>query len=540
MATRSRRPTRTVDVPRTAVTSSARILDFVELNKYVFIGLRIIVWLLKHWYLLGIVLAYFFLGWWASLTILLAIPAVIIGYVWINNRAHSFIPVCRATKHFMQTRRKWKWACEKAEITDGPHAPRLISFIHRRPPKIVNERGTALEFILNLQRVGMTVQHLEENVDYITSSLSARRTRIVRLTPGICRMNIEWEKSIGKAGSSVGTAVSDVLLPRVELDQDVLLELETSTLVVGKSGTGKSNLTWYLLNELNKIALNYKLYVVDPKKVELAELIDSPHVMAYADDLSEIDGVIDKFYDEMMLTYERMKPQHLRRAPLGPEWPLHLLIIDEILMCSQARATGIDSNLAKVLIAGRAAGFIVIADSQLGQVDALSRLRDLFPQRICMAVNSEELVNAVLGPKCAEKGARCTEISEAGIGYVFTEFAGAFMRFKLPFIQGVSRVAAGEVWTPVKKKRKRNTGACYEYYLFDPRGRLLYIGIGFNPSDRIAEHHEKPWFKDIDYGRTIIKKYDNEKLAREAETRHIDEMHPIYNLVGNGRNQKSA
>ena len=150
-----------------------------------------------------------------------------------------------------------------------------------------------------------------------------------------------------------------------------------------------------------------------------------------------------------------------------------------------------------------------------------------------MAVQSEELVNAVLGPRCAEKGARCTDISEPGVGYIYTDFAGSFMRFKLPFIQGVSQVAAGEVWTPPKRKRRRQTGPCYTYHLYTRHVMLLYVGIGFNPSERIAEHKNKPWFGDIDHGRTVIKKYPSEDAAREAEQHDIENLHPIYNLVHN-------
>lgn len=532
MATRRSRPSRTVHVPRTAITSSAKIMDLFAMPIWLFIPYRLMLWCFRHWYVAAIIVTWFLLDRTVSIAILLSVPAVIIGYMWISNPHHSFIAVCRATRHFMQTRMKWKWACEKSEINDGPRAPHLISLIHRTPPKIMNDRGTALEFVINLKRVGMTVEHLETNKDYISSALGARRTRIIRLTPGIARMNIEWDKS-QRRGSTQGKTVSDVLLPRVELDQDVFLELETSVLVVGQSGTGKSNLTWFILNELNSIALPYRLYILDPKKVELAELMDSPNIVSYADDITDLDRVIDTFYDEMMRTFERMKPLRLRRAPLGPEWALHLLIIDEILLCDQARK-GIDTPLAKVLSAGRAAGFIVIADSQLGQVDALSRLRDLFPQRICMQVSSDELVNAVLGPRCAERGARCTEISEAGIGYIFTDFSGAFMRFKLPFIQGVSRVAQGEVWTPPKKgRRARRKGPCYTYKLYTRTGRLLYVGKGLNPADRIADHKDEPWYGDIDHGRTVIRRYPSEDAALEAEQDDIENLHPIYNLQHN-------
>jgi S-DNA-T family DNA segregation ATPase FtsK/SpoIIIE len=247
-------------------------------------------------------------------------------------------------------------------------------------------------------------------------------------------------------------AINTTQLPRAELDQDVLLELDTSILVVGESGTGKSNLTWDILNELNKNEISYRLFVIDPKKVELAELVDSPHTVAYSDTPSTIDAVIEKFYDAMMDTFERkMKPYGIRRVEISPDNPLGILLIDELLLCKQANK-GIDTHLGEILSAGRAAGYIVIANSQLGQVDALSRLRDLFPQRVCMAVKSGDLTNAVLGPNAENRGARCTEITEKGVGYIFTDFTGGFQRFKLPFIADVRKVAMGGVYEEPKRQ----------------------------------------------------------------------------------------
>ena len=535
MAT-SKRPSRTVHVPRTAITSSAKILDLFAMPPWLYILYRGIIWCFKHWYIAGIIFAWLILGPKVSIAILVFFPLFLFLYMWAFNRHHEPLAVARATRLLIATRMKWKSACERAEINDERKVPRLFGIIHHHPPKIMNERGTALEFVIDLQRVGLTVEHLEENKDYICAKLRGRRARVIRVTPGIGRFLIEWERRIGRSITS--KTANDVILPRVELDTDVFVELETSILVVGLSGTGKSNLTWFCLNKLNELGVAYRLYVIDPKKVELAELMDSPYIMAYADDISDIDDVIEKFYDAMMDTFERMKPLHLRRAPIGPDWPLNILIIDEILLCDQARK-GVDTHLAKVMTAGRAAGFIVIADSQLGQVDALSRLRDLFPQRICLKVASKELTNAVLGPNCEERGARCTEISEVGVGYVWTDFAGAFMRFGLPYIQDVEMVAAGNVWYPPKHRRKRRT--CYTYKLYNRHGMLLYVGKAFNPNERIKQHQEdKPWYVEIDFGRTVIKKYPSEDAALEAETFDIDNLHPIYNLVGNGRNQKSA
>lgn len=460
MAGRRNKPERTVHVKNTALTSSATVLDQFGLPLWLYIPWRVILWFKHHWFIFAIAAAFLFLGRWWALVVLLLMPLLLVLYVQITNPGRSFTAILRASWLIFQIRRKWREACQKAQLDDVGKAPRLLGIIHHRPPKILNARGTSLEFLVRLQRVGLIVEHLEENRDYLVGFLGARKARVIRVDPATARLIFDFGRQ-AQSRPELGTG-GDHILPRVELDQEVWLELETSILVVGESGMGKSNLTWFILNELNRLKIHRRLYVCDPKKVELAELIDSPDIACYADDITDMDWCIDRFYQEMMDTFFRMKKKRLRRAPIGPDWPLHILIIDELLLCDQARK-GVDSNLAKVLTAGRAAGFFVIADSQLGQVDALSRIRDLFPQRICMRVTSGDLVNAVLGPKSEERGARCTEISEKGVGYIFTEFSGSFARFQLPFMIDVEAIARGEYWqlsqtTSTRKKPRTKKG----------------------------------------------------------------------------------
>jgi hypothetical protein len=456
-SSRRNRPERTVHVKNTALTSSATVLDQFGLPLWLYIPWRCILWFKRHWFLFALVATFLFLGRWWFLAILIFAPLCLVLYMKAMNPSRRLTAVLRASWLLLRIRRRWRWACEKAFLDDGGKAPHLLGGIRHRPPIIHNDRGTSLEFLIRLQRVGLTVTQIEENRDYLVGSLGARKARVIRVDPSTARVIFEFGHRQPSNPIAAGTP-TDHILPRVELDEGVWLELETSILVVGESGMGKSNLTWFVLNELNRLRIPRRLYVCDPKKVELAELIDSPDIECYADDITDMDYCIDRFYNDMMDTFYRMKAKKLRRAPIGPEWPLHILIVDELLLCDQARK-GVDSNLAKVLTAGRAAGFFVIADSQLGQVDALSRIRDLFPQRICMRVTSGDLVNAVLGPKSDERGAKCTEITEKGVGYIFTEFAGSFARFQLPFMVDVEAIAAGQYWEQVSttKPRRRPT-----------------------------------------------------------------------------------
>lgn len=434
----------------------ARVIDLIPIPFWVFLPIRLVMWIVfKQWYLAAVAASIYWLEPIHTVLIVLSLPMIFLGWIWVNNRHHGPIAVLRAGRHLVRARLSWRHACDAAELTDGRHRPRLTSL--RRPVKIANDTGTALQFTLNFKRVGLSVLELEENKDYVASAMGARRTRLHRLTPGVAKLTIEWDGAVSRGITSSAANSSNpnaTQLPRIELDQGVQLELDTSVLVVGESGSGKSNLSWYIVNGLNANKVNYRLYVSDPKKVELAELVDSPHTVVYSDSPKTIDVVFDRFYDDLMATFERMKYANVRKIELNDKNPLNILLLDELLLSHTARE-GIDGPLGDILVSGRAAGFIVIGNSQLGQVDALSRIRDLFPQRVCMAVKSSDLTNAVLGPRAEERGARCTDITEKGVGYIYTDFSGSFQMFRPPFIDDVSTkiIAGGGVWKPPIPKR---------------------------------------------------------------------------------------
>jgi S-DNA-T family DNA segregation ATPase FtsK/SpoIIIE len=441
-------PTRTHKVPLTAMSSGARLPDLIPLPLPVFLLWRTIRFFIKRWWFTLILMAYVFMPWWFALITIFVYPTLLYLWVWWHNPNHNVVAVFRATLHYARARLGWRTACESAELNLGHKRPYLGSL--KYPPKIASRNGNALTFRLNMKRVGLRVQDLEESRDYVAASLGARRTRVIRLTPGIANFTLEWENNLNQSiVANPSDQINSTQLPRIELDQDVMVELDTSILVVGESGSGKSNLTWNILNALNEHNVPHRDYVLDPKKVELAELMDGRYTKQYADNQDDFQRVIEQFHRDMLSTFSEMKRDGIRRIQLSDENPLHILIADELLLLRAAK-DGIDGPLGEILSAGRAAGYIVIANSQLGQVDAISRLRDLFPQRVCMAVKSDDLVNAVLGPKAFERGARCTEITEKGVGYIYTEFAGAFQRFRPPYIddRGIKQIAMGEVWRP--------------------------------------------------------------------------------------------
>lgn len=452
---------RVTNVPPTAITSGAKLTDFIPLPLPLFIAYRFFAFWLKHWYVGGLIFLYLWVGWEWFLLMMLTVPILFLAFVWGNNKEQSFGTIIRAAVRLGYSRRLWKRTVEAGGLNNGPYKPYLYTL--KRPPKIANHRGTSIVFTLSLSRVGKTVSHLENAQEYIVAGLNARRSRVKRLTPGVAELTVEWDPGRSVPWNPIRVPNVDVdpnavtQLPTVSLDEDVELELDTSLLVVGESGSGKSNLTWNFLNSLNANKVPYRLNVIDPKAVELAELENCPYTKMYVDRARDSSKVIDAFHNQMEDVLSEMKRNGVRKVEIGEQHPLHILIIDELLLLGrtvvgQGQA---DTKLGEILSIGRAAGFIVIANSQLGQVDVIGRIRDLFPQRICMAVKSADLTNAVLGPHAESRGARCTEITEKGVGYVYTDRMGNFERFRPPLIADVRIVARGGVYTPPTARRGR-------------------------------------------------------------------------------------
>lgn len=445
---------RVTNVPITAIGSGARLSDLIPLPLPVFVAIKLSVWLFHHWYYVLFVALAYYLHPLVSLLVALLFPLAFVLYIARHNRhiQPASAAMLRASWYVLQARRRWVGACHTGQLNSGPQVPTLLSFkriflpsalVPTRPPYIANPRGTAITFTVDMAKAGKTVQSLEEGQENVTAFLRARRSRVVRVTPGIAKLTIEWEKA-PKASilSNPKDLIHSSQLPTIQLDQDVELELDTSLLVVGESGSGKSNLTWHMLNGLNENCIPYRLSVIDPKQIELADLQDGPNTIAYVDRAKDALPLVERFHHEMMERLSMMKAKKLRKIEISQEFPLNILVVDELLAMKNVLKGGdTDTPFGEILFMGRAAAYIVVANSQLGQKDVIGQIRDLFPQRACLATKSADLTNAVLGPQAEQRGAKCSEITLKGEGYMYTDSHGSFQRFRPPLITDTKSVA---------------------------------------------------------------------------------------------------
>lgn len=325
--------------------------------------------------------------------------------------------------------------------------------------------------------------------------------------------------------------------------QPVNLSLTTSILVIGESESGKSNCLWSILNGLNEKQIPYRLWVADPAGgVELSELENSPFLKQYAQKFSDIEAMVSEAETHMSYRLTELKERHLRKSPNDEEFPLNILVVDELLSLPNWDQR---SSFGQILSAGRKAGFIVIALSQLSQIDALGRMRDLFPQRLCHATKNREMTDAALGSGAEQSGAYCSRIpkSTPGVGYFFSLDSRIYTRFRTPLITDKSTtvIATGNILqatfkTQTKKRTLSNPlnrrTAVYQFYgdFEGEQGRLLYVGIAYDPADRQKKHAKtQEWWQDVDTHLTDIEWYKTRAQAYERETELIQTQFPIYN-----------
>lgn len=69
------------------------------------------------------------------------------------------------------------------------------------------------------------------------------------------------------------------------------------------------------------------------------------------------------------------------------------------------------------------------------------------------------------------------------------------------------------------------------YRLYRRDGTLLYIGIGYDPSVRIASHRRKSWGADIDPAKTTVDWHEDRDEAETAELLAVRTEKPLHNIV---------
>ncbi|WP_060206776.1 FtsK/SpoIIIE domain-containing protein [Sporosarcina koreensis] len=164
-------------------------------------------------------------------------------------------------------------------------------------------------------------------------------------------------------------------------------------LIAGGTGGGKTYFLLTLIEALLKT--DAKLYILDPKNADLADLATvMPDVYYKKEDMMTC---IDQFYDDMMARSEEMKQmlnyktgENYAYLGLSP----HFLIFDEYVAFMELLAskenTAVLSKLKQIVMLGRQAGFFLILACQRPDAKYLGDgIRDQFNFRVALGRMSE-------------------------------------------------------------------------------------------------------------------------------------------------------
>lgn len=219
----------------------------------------------------------------------------------------------------------------------------------------------------------------------------------------------------------------------------------THTLIFGMTGSGKGS----PFNGVIRQSIPFvnggtaKLYGIDPKESEILPWEFSSlfeRTVYSADDSMEL---ISELYEMLLkrnaskragMIFEEGKADLKRRIPASKEYPVILILIDElltlILELRQKGAAGkaVEAKLAQIMALGRSAGMYLIAATQIIEKEILGRMRDNFVYCVTLRNQASDTMNEVfLGDGAIERGFDPRSIAESteannyatsGMGYV--------------------------------------------------------------------------------------------------------------------------
>lgn len=234
------------------------------------------------------------------------------------------------------------------------------------------------------------------------------------------------------------------------------------TLLVGKSGSGKSSLLNMTCSQLAPAIIDgrAKVYAIDPKgngelRTQWARA-GAFEMAGNADNTDEWVHIVNVFYDLMesqpiddtKFTVDTLSSQALKvnTFKASKEKPLHLLFIEELpsfvtAMSTHPEGKNVIDKVNLILRKGRSLGFYLFSAAQniergaLGGIDAKG-----FINKIALALNDTEYLNAlILGEDAAKHGYDARKLNPSpkntehcGLGYAKGE-TGEPVMIRFPF-----------------------------------------------------------------------------------------------------------
>lgn len=233
----------------------------------------------------------------------------------------------------------------------------------------------------------------------------------------------------------------------------VAKDVTRTSLIAGSSGAGKSSECWALLHELVRQKLPTRARVYDPKGGQEFFDLDGK-AYRYESNPTKWCEFLEEALAAMAAQQASLKAAGYRKwlPSLSDRWPFDLMIIDELvtviaMMAGAKNVVMINGQKVPALKAflvylsqARAAGFGVVACTQLSQKEAIGLIRDLFAYVTCLRVGSDEMVKTILGnPKTYPAHQIPTGDACAGIGYMQDLKTGQPIKYRSFYLEDDER-----------------------------------------------------------------------------------------------------
>lgn len=359
---------------------------------------------------------------------------------WGGREQRQSLAILHSSAKFRKRKRliRRRWVTVMTDASLGKAA--VEGGTTKRLPKAGRVRPTPLGLSVEVDAgsVSASPADVRGKADKLRAGFRCRDVKVKDLGRGKHLWTLTYDDPFRRIIPIAGLpAPSKPMQVVVGLDEDghaIEKDLRLPNLIVGMQGAGKSSEVWSTLHGLQESGIPHRVRVFDPKGgQEFGELEDSAYY--YERNPTRWPQFLEHALRGMEVRQAALRKAGLRKNPFTWEHPLDLMVIDELLT-----VLAMSSGQTKVTVGGkqikasdgfliylstaRAAGYGVLACSQLSQKSTIGDIRDLFGYVTCLRVNSDEIVNTILGPGAA-KAYPAHELPKtegtAGIGFFATE-----------------------------------------------------------------------------------------------------------------------
>lgn len=319
-------------------------------------------------------------------------------------------------------------------------------------PRVLRVRaGTPSIDVVTVAMVsGQRLSVWEERVEELAHAFGAERVTVARVKPGVARLAVERCDPFTEVvpaplipDNAADVDLTALVVGEDEYGHDFTLRLVGRCLLVaGTMGAGKGSLIWAPLRAMGPMLRDglVRVRVIDLKGGMETER-GRPLFVDWSADVAGALRILRAFRDDMKTRQAELRTAGRRKFTLSTGTPFEWLMIDELAMLSaytdRSTVREAMSLLGEIQTQGRAVGFGVAAYVQEPTKDIVDT-RDLFTDRICLAVTTAGHVDMVLGDGARDRGALADHIplddEHAGNGFVVQHRSRRVLRIRAGYV----------------------------------------------------------------------------------------------------------